>query len=395
MGLVAVAWASMVGCTAPYYAAVGECDPNALNPDPGCLDAGADANIDADTDAGAPQDPSAIDCENDLLGRCVAEPSGDPPGKTPAGAWPRTPMLLWVGPVDEMPASCPKEVPWEKYRRYSGLVAPPATCEPCSCETPTGTCSGLPASIEIRTAECEQGGGISVPFDGPAGWDGSCTNGASLPAGAQCGAEPCAQYVSASALPGPTEEGCAVTTETPAFTKDRNWVLGGLACEVEELHGECSACDEDGACTPTGERCMKDLSPPWLHCVALQGDHACPGNYTYARYLMFGETPVDDRGCSACTCGASEGGLCLASLHLYDDAACTAPESVTVPLASVDNACGKILPPGRAIGSKAITGLEYVPGTCAASGGGPIGEAHEDPDTAVTFCCAWPFHLLK
>ncbi|MRG98462.1 hypothetical protein [Polyangium spumosum] len=293
-------------------------------------------------------------------------------------------MLLWVGPVDDMPASCPKEVPWEKYRRYSDLVAPPATCEPCSCEKPEGTCSGLPASIEIRTTSCEQSGGISVPFDGPAGWDGSCTNAAALPAGAQCGGQPCAQYVGASALPAPIEQPCAVTTETPAFTKDRSWLLGGLACEVEEL---------DGVCDSTGERCMRDLPLPWLHCVALQGDHACPGNYTYARYLMFDEEPVDDRGCSACSCGASEGGLCLASLHLYDDAACTA-ESTNLSLSSVKDACSTINPPGRAVTSKAIKGLAYVPGTCAASGGEPIGEAREDMNTAVTFCCMYPFFDL-
>ena len=392
--LVAAVWScTLLGCSAPDDAVVGECAPNALLPDPACRDAGA-ADADAGDDAAAPEDPRAIDCENDLHGRCVAEPSGDPPGETPAGEWPRTPLLLWVGPADDMPASCPKEVPWEKYRRYSGLVAPPATCEPCSCDAPTGTCSGLPASIDIRTTSCEQSGGMSVPFDGPAGWDGSCTNATTLPAGAQCDGELCAQYVGASALPGPTEEPCTVTTETPAVTKERSWLLGGLACEVEELDGVCRTCDEDGTCEPTGERCMRDLPPPWLHCVALQGDHACPGNYTYARYLMFGEMPVDDRGCSACTCGAPEEGLCTAKLHLYKDAAC-AVQLMDVELSSVMDACNTINPPGPGIGSKAITGLEYVPGTCEASGGEPIGEANEDADTAVTFCCAWPFHLLK
>ncbi|MDI1432826.1 hypothetical protein [Polyangium sorediatum] len=295
-------------------------------------------------------------------------------------------MLLWVGPASDMPAFCPKEVPYEKYRRYSGLVAPPATCESCSCEKPEGTCSGLPASIEIRTNACEQSGGMSVPFDGPAGWDGSCTSEAALPAGAQCGGQPCAQYVGASALPGPIEEGCAVTAETPAFTKERSWLLGGLACEVEEL---------DGAC-PESRRCMQDLSLPWLQCVALTGEHTCPGNYSYARFVMFDKEPVDDRGCNACTCGAPEDGLCVASLHVYEDPACALQSTeVQVPLASTDTGCGKILPAGRAVGSKAITDLTYVPGTCSASGGEPIGEAREDMNTAVTFCCTYPFALPK
>jgi len=84
------------------------------------------------------------------------------------------------------------------------------------------------------------------------------------------------------------------------------------------------------------------------------------------------------------------GSGCLATLHLFDDAACTM-QAVPPPLSSFVEQCTNVQPPGRVLGSKSITDLLYLPGTCLASGGEPIGEAHEDPVTAITFCCAPPF----
>ena len=55
--LVVAAWlCSMVGCSAPDYVSIGECAPDALFPDPWCLDAGADADArdDPKEDGGSP-----------------------------------------------------------------------------------------------------------------------------------------------------------------------------------------------------------------------------------------------------------------------------------------------------------------------------------------------------
>jgi len=377
----------MQACSAPDEAVILECDPNALFPGPECLDAGTDAaSTTDDKDGGAEGGISSA--SQTCAGRCVPEPSSDS-----AGDWPRTPVLLWVGPPSEMPATCneaadgatPDKVFFEKYRRYSGLVAPPAKCEPCTCEPAAGTCDELPASIEIRTNACNQSGGEVVPFDGPAGWDGSCTNENALPAGTMCNGEPCAQYVGVSALPGPKHEACAPTSETPPFTKEKpSWLLGGLACEIEE---------QPGACKPEGYRCMMDRPFPWLQCVARSGVHEqCPGNYTAARYVMYDEAAIEGRGCETCKCGAPQGGYCGAFLHLYDDDAC-GMESTKLTLASIDVSCGTLMPPGRSLGSKTISDLSYVPGYCAASGGAPIGEAQKNMDTAVTFCCLAPFDI--
>jgi hypothetical protein len=110
--------------------------------------------------------------------------------------------------------------------------------------------------------------------------------------------------------------------------------------------------------------------------------------------VLYREKPIDHRGCGECQCGAPVGSGCLASLRFYDDAACGS-QFATNPISSSDPQCVKIIPPGRAIGAKAITDLAYVPGSCSASGGEPTGAASPDPINAVTFCCLYPFYDLK
>ncbi|MDI3291613.1 hypothetical protein [Polyangium sp. 15x6] len=77
-------------------------------------------------------------------------------------------------------------------------------------------------------------------------------------------------------------------------------------------------------------------------------------------------------------------------MHLYDDGACAA-EYNPLPLSSFVEQCHNVQPPGRVLGSKSMTDPAYMPGTCLASGGEPIGEAQPNADTAVTFCCIPPF----
>jgi hypothetical protein len=80
------------------------------------------------------------------------------------------------------------------------------------------------------------------------------------------------------------------------------------------------------------------------------------------------------------------GSACLATLRLYDDGACGS-QFIQVGLGSNKAQCTDIINAGGAIGSKAITDLHYMPGTCEASGGTPEGKAEPNPETAVTFCC--------
>jgi len=383
------------GCTATDAAWHDICDPDAVLPSEFCRsqqikDAGADADA-SDVDPGTnPQ--AAPTCP----GRCVPEPD-----KFQAGFWSKTPVLLWVGPAEivntmscddewiQQQAAVPNDKLFEKWRLYKDLVAPPAECEACSCDTPQGTCSGLPASIEIRAGDCNQSGVATVPFNGPPGWDGSCTNEDALGAGAMCGGVPCAQYVSASPLPPPTNEACAPKTIKPSFTKQTKWQTGALACERK---------DYDGTCPVSSWHCVRDLPYPWQLCVYRAGIHEeCPFGYNGGTYKLHGEAPIDDRGCEECKCGAPAGGYCGGTLQVFKDGACSVPIPLTLGVTSTDNACGTVAPQGSAVGSKAISGISYVPGTCASTGGAPIGSALPDPnpDTAVTFCCAPPFDIAE
>jgi len=91
---------------------------------------------------------------------------------------------------------------------------------------------------------------------------------------------------------------------------------------------------------------------------------------------------------------APSGSGCVGSLRLYDDSAC-AVEADNVGVASFDEQCINVFPPGRALGSKAITDLAYLPGACLSTGGEPTGAASEDPADAVTFCCLAPFEFAE
>lgn len=383
-----IGFAVMGGCTAPEEIYRSYCDPDAPFLDKPCRNDGAGTDSTPDTDAGTDADTDASSAINDIPGftpwewsvcpgACVPEPSD-----TSAGAWPNEPLLVWMGPLADMPTECPKEAPFMKWKRYDKLVAPPAQCEVCSCES-AGTCSGLPASIEIHSGACNASNVEVRPFDGPANWNGSCTSNNSMPAGTLCNGAPCAQSVHASALPGPTMESCTPTNEQSTATTEYHWEDGVLACGATELQG---------ACASSPNLCVQTKSEPWLHCVAAMGIRdVCPGNYEVGPFVYYAEQPIDDRGCSDCSCGAPSG-ICVGSLRVYSDAIC-GNQFLQIPLASIDASCGSVLPPGRAVGSKTITDLAYIPGICAVSGGEPIGAAIPnatgtmEATTPVTFCC--------
>ena len=370
-----------VSCTAPPSFFPGECDPDAVFPAPECIpDGGADAG---DAEAG-PTEPDAG--QSACPGRCVPVPSGN------AGYWSEVAVSLLVYHTNAMaePPTCPEGASAEKWRLFAELDAPAAACEPCECGPSTGACKALPEKFETRAGACGESGAASLPFDAPAGWDGSCTSENALPAGVQCGGEPCAQSVWVSPLPGPTNEGCSPKGETPAFTKTRAWKLAGLACMNNT---------DDDTCAPTdaGTRyCVSDPGPEFLQCVVREGtDAPCPDNYNWARYEMYPEDAViDERDCEACACGPPEGSACTASVHLYEGPVCSS-QSEQFGMVSPHDQCQNIGPPGHALAGKAITDLDYVPGTCAATGGAPKGEAKKDVTRAVTFCCLYPFYLIN
>jgi hypothetical protein len=265
------------------------------------------------------------------------------------------------------------------FRLFDKVINSPAECDPCECGASEGKCKGLPPSIEIRSGTCAQAGAGALPFNGPAGWDGSCSSEGGLAAGALCNGVPCAQSIWAAPLPGPESESCAPKSAAPSFKTETNWEIFALACQGNTREDDCGS---------SKKYCLNDPGPEWLFCVSQKGVHAakeCPANYNYAKYVLYPAETLDDRGCEACSCGEPEGSACLGMLTSYDDGACQ-EKFVDVPLGSMMDGCINVQP-GHPLGSKTVTGLEYMPGTCTGSGGNPKGAVSPDPMNAVTFCC--------
>jgi hypothetical protein len=383
LGIMVVLWAH--ACSAPEDVFDFVCDPDALLPSKRCLT--QDAGVDADANDDPGFDPAHMAPPNSCkTGYCYPTPIG-----SAAGLWSEEPISLWVGPADQLPAKCPDDpmfgVPNEKFRLFDNLVAPPATCSPCTCAPSEGMCSGVPETLELRAGKCDQSGVATVPFDAPANWDGSCTNANTIAAGAKCPAGSqtlCTQSVHSSTLPLPADEACKPSVSAPSFEFKTSWQTAALAC-----HGNTHAqsCGTDSL----KMYCVNDPGPAWLQCTYREGVHEmCPDNYQHVRYVLFPKLPVDDRGCSACECGKPMGSACIGALSLSTDGGCSA-ELVKLQVGSMSDMCYDFLTPGVGLSSKAIVNRAYLPGMCAASGGEPVGNASADVDNAVTFCCLAPF----
>ncbi|HVJ90200.1 MAG TPA: hypothetical protein VM580_10390, partial [Labilithrix sp.] len=179
--------------------------------------------------------------------------------------------------------------------------------------------------------------------------EGSCTNANALPAGEVGG------------------------------TKSTEWETGALACRSSL---DTSLCGEGD------QLCVPKVHDPHRQCVWQKGKHTkCPKPYDHeGPRIMYPFQPKESRDCTECTCGAPQEGMCVATVRLFDNGVCSGGFHQRI-VTSEDSPCDPILPAGRAIGGKSVTEHVYVKGTCEAGGGEPIGEAVEDEENAVTFCC--------
>jgi hypothetical protein len=384
-GIIALGLSGIVlgACSAPYSYLPGECDPNADFPSARCLALQADAGTDGDAEP--TKEPTGFDdpgldpaawhpCGD---GFCAPELSGQS-----ALVWDRIPVSLYVGPNDGTSLACPDNLT-EVGRYYDELVAPPAACDACTCGASKGECYQPPDKIEIRAGTCAESGVPFSPFDGPLNWTGTCSSDGGLSAGTMCGNEPCAQSVWASPLPPPKGDACLPTTSIPLSTKEFAWTTRGIACESKT---------EQDACSSEKQYCAANLGPEWLTCVHQKGIHNlsdCPDEYNASVHRLYPYEPVDDRGCTDCSCGAPAGSACIGNMPVYDDAACS-NQFVNLLLGSMSENCTGIIPAGRAIGAKRVTDLAYLPGTCGSTGGEPKGLATGNAANAVTFCCMKP-----
>jgi hypothetical protein len=175
-----------------------------------------------------------------------------------------------------------------------------------------------------------------------------------------------------------TENACQPSFQPPKLLGPPTWDVYGLACKGEVPSPNVYCADPAQKCVPTAE----PPPPGYLQCVYQDGDIlSCPTDFPL-RTLLYRDYD-DSRHCTPCGCGDPEGSLCKGVATIYGDQSCTLPLQLSFPTSQFAP-CGDV-PAGSALGSKTVSGLEYTPGSCMATGGEPMGDV-----IAVeprTFCC--------
>ena len=280
-----------------------------------------------------------------------------------------SPTLLWIGPEDQAPG-CPRGPTTISYEGHTDLVAP-ATCEVCTCEPPTGSCT-LSSTITASTVGCNIPGGATASFNAPIPWDGSCDGTIQVPGGS-------AHSVAVEPITI-ADDVCAAGPTIPAKVISLSWDTVALGCDVDLPKGPV----DRSICLPDDL-----LEQGFALCIFRDGEHDCPkepGTVFTERHVFY-QGVQDDRLCSTCSCGPPTGSLCKGQLSLYEgnDLTCSGTTFAQIPLSSAQPSCLDIGLPGQALGGKSAAATTYIPGTCSPMGGDASGSAI--PTEPSTLCC--------
>jgi hypothetical protein len=283
-----------------------------------------------------------IDCEDpacapDFL--CVPSPPPNWDG----------PVTLYNGSQANLPADCPPEHPQKAYEGNKDIVSEPAACSACSCSSPAVTCT-LGQLAFRNMAACTGGvGAAAQPGDGMCGP-------INPPAATEAYAAPKAMGTTGACSPA----GGSPTLPPP------KWQTSALACTGG---GQGTGCGPQAACVARS-------APPFdaALCVFRDGDKQCPGGFP--KKHVFVSNVVDNRDCSACTCGSGTA-TCDVVTKVYASADCSGASLVDVPndLSCVMGALGASIKP-------TVTSS----GSCPPSGGQPTGSVQEG-NQQTTVCC--------
>jgi hypothetical protein len=313
---------------------------------------------------------------------------GEPCTALPDG-WSPMPAF-WIGATAKLPYEAPYELggPLARpvFNGRADLDASPADCDACSCGESSGKCTELPSSIDVRSSMCGQDGS-SISFGGPTDWDGSCTSVNAIAADAKCpdgSSTLCAQSVDVAPLGAPVDESCTPFVEPFPVAKSR---AHGPEWKTSAVGYKVPGCNAGESCLPS----VEGLPSGFRACIYKRGEHECPADWSGDRRVVYERSAdkpgyIDDRNCSPCACGAPVGSGCTALLSVFGDSACTKLILADPITSFFTDQCTNIAP-GIAIGSKEITSLAYLSGSCEVLGGEPIGAAIPDEKQAVTFCC--------
>lgn len=301
---------------------------------------------------GAPPTGGAPSCDAD----CVRPPKG----------W-SLPSLVGVGSFTAVPA-CPPGTLDTGFGLYSHLQAPPVICPVCQCAASDTTCA-IPTQWHASSADCAGAeDAAATPFEAPPGWDGSCWPGG-IPAGAQCGGEPCVQSLTVEP-PTLTAAPCAPVSVGRPYAPPYTWSRRARECRPVDP-GTCP--EEPGSCFPPAGFSL---------CVLHRGDVDCPDPYLEKQ--LFYRDAEDTRACSECECAAPTGNACTVLASAFQDEACGTIAGALLVTSESGDGCVDI-PPGLPLAGKTAEVVSTETGTCSPSGGEPSGRAA--PAHPVTICC--------
>ena len=277
------------------------------------------------------------------------------------------PALLWMGSEVQAP-ECPARAPVKVYEGHSGLNNT-FECPPCECSQPT--CE-LPDGLTASNSNLCQGPQFT-PLDAPTGWTGNCTAAPDVITSSQ--------LRSVSINPA-TERPCEPTYPTvPHEVSPAEWDVFARACRGEAI---------DTVCNDPGKTCLPSAEPPppgFRQCIMYLGfgEPQCPAEYP-DRFEFYTDAN-DTRECTACECTQTAPAQCEVLFSTYEDANCSQVLLSTLIGPGMPS-CSNIQLPSAELVSMSAEWVTNTPGSCAASGGTPVGEL--EPTDPRTFCCQSP-----
>lgn len=318
-------------------------------------------------DASTTDDASMNEPDSSMMSDAsMNEPDAAPTDECNGGCIPEAPadfegpFLTFIGGND--PPGCGGAYADEGPTGSAGLVAPAANCSSCTCESSSNSCATFVNLEANGNATCSAGG---------------CTNAfnqACNELAVACLTNETMTRVQASV---PANAGaCSPSAQDPDI-------------DPPAFAQFAYSCAPDDALEPTGcgseQLCAPDGPFNGAYCVTREGAHECPAGSYSERRVFFGDVE-DNRDCSACACDRD----CDYTVELFPDAdtTCTGAASATLSIDSpneLEEASNCAVAPVGAGGTLRAAFSVTGGGTCAASGGQPVGSATgSDP---ITFCC--------
>jgi hypothetical protein len=308
-------------------------------------------------------------------------------------------FALYDGPANADPG-CPSSFPTSSFLGNNNIKVTTPSCSACTCTNPQGMACGMTGTADaqhantidaIVTVDAQCNGNVNCggPLEVPNNWDGTCYGPDGLPAstntcgtnsGAMCdmGTGACNQAIEVTAL-AVTGGTCTASQQTPVIAPV-GWDVAGEACGGAPAN--LTGCNN-------GLTCMPKPAAPFASgvCIYKDGNNSCPPGQFSQQHLFYTDK-TDTRTCTSCACGAPAGASCSATVTVYNNQqvnSCDAAHLIaTLHPSTAAGDCTNITGNPATVSRKAVF-TAPTGGTCAASGGVPMGTAV--PASPRTYCC--------